>query len=266
MEKIDWQKNYAEGWKIFDEVLNHSGYGKSKVGGPVWVIDVRYDNIAALLPDSSWLPLLKSGNRGCYLWLEMRFYSYIRHYALENVLLLGDDSAEFYGWGSFLEIIKEVCQGGRIYYPSEDKLENKSYKEAKAILSGEIYTHLACKGIGGLPLAYPVLGLSNGSGVGIGDKMYYYLNHCPSALDGEKRVLSVEGIENYLPMLVYDLMESITVNGIKCSYPRVQAQIPKVTWSYGGNKRELNCLALQVADRMWHYSFPLKQQWEVCPQ
>ncbi|MBQ8436135.1 MAG: hypothetical protein IJX20_00640 [Alphaproteobacteria bacterium] len=51
MEKIKWNENYPEGWEIFDAVISNSTWGSGPTGGPVWVIDSRYENVALCCPN-----------------------------------------------------------------------------------------------------------------------------------------------------------------------------------------------------------------------
>ena len=88
MEKIDCRKNYPEGWDIFDAVISSSTWGSGPTGGPVWVLDVRYENVASLLPKHPWLALLKVTDSGVNLWLEWRIRPFIVWHKLGNVLYL----------------------------------------------------------------------------------------------------------------------------------------------------------------------------------
>jgi hypothetical protein len=73
-------------------------------------------------------------------------------------------------------------------------------------------------------------------------------------------VLIKYGPENYLPMLVYDLMESWQAGE---PYPMAFYQKREQTWNYRG---EHEC-KLELDDNLqqypWHRRFPPKQKWEV---
>lgn len=247
MEKIDWQKDYAEGWQIFDAILANSGWGKSKSGGPVWVMDVRYENVALLLPDHPWLPLLQLNDSKCHCWLNIRFHCFIDYYGLGNVLLMIGTEVLFWSAGEFLQLIAQVCDGGRVFYPEKSDDNN-------------IYTYFSH-----IPSSYPYLCVGN-SGISKNDITYYPLLHDSENVAQFQKVLVVDGVENYLPILVYDLMESISLsvnNEMHVAYPKMRYKHPDKLWYFRGHEVALNAAELSLENRRWHCGFVLKRNWVV---
>ena len=135
MKEIDWKKNYPEGWEIFDAVISNSTWGSGPTGGPVWVIDSRYENVASLLPTHPWLLLLKVADISVHLWFEARIRNFITWHRLGNVLYLysnalgGEINTRFNFWANacLLRKIEKACIGGEIWDFSQREKMSEEY-------------------------------------------------------------------------------------------------------------------------------------------
>lgn len=110
MEKELWVE-------VFDEVVKTSTWGSSKAGGPVWVMDFRFESLKALCPDSRLIKIAEkelSAERFWLLgetWAELAEY-YIRFWEICNVMVIFDayegTRVHFYSLLSFINLLNSV--------------------------------------------------------------------------------------------------------------------------------------------------------------
>ncbi|MBP3687210.1 MAG: hypothetical protein J6J35_02465 [Alphaproteobacteria bacterium] len=102
---------------VFDEVVKNSTWGSSKAGGPVWVMDFRFQSLKALCPDFEFIKVAEKGfaesDRMCFgsVWLEFAEY-YIRYWEICNVMVITDaldgTKVRFYSLLSFVNLLNRV--------------------------------------------------------------------------------------------------------------------------------------------------------------
>ncbi len=295
MDRINWNENYPEGWEIFDAVISNSTWGSGPTGGPVWVIDCRYENIATLLPKHPWLSLLKVADGDVYLWLDARVRNFIAWHKLGNVLYLYSSACgnkiytHFNFWANayLLRKIENACIGGEIWYECQKNKMSQEYlmkhysqlrygevmqivKEQVLIFeTGDFYTSMSSAHGRKRPVwsLYPDAHIGQCFEPMTWARQFYHrgvqycqLLHKSEGIDPEQYVKSVEGYENYLPMLVYDLMENWQ-NGEP--WPMAFYRKCEQTWSY----KEEHKYKLELDDNLqkypWHRRFIPKRKWEL---
>jgi len=294
MEKINSNKNYPEGWEIFDAVISSSTWGSGPTGGPVWILDFRYENVVSLLPKHPWLPLLKVGDNCVEHWLEWRVERFIAWHKLGNVLLVHSHSygkdvcsrCTFYANAYLLRKIETACIGGKIWDICQREKMSEEYlrkhyshlrygevmqivkEQALIVETGDFYTYMESWS-GNRPMwnIYPDAHVGQCLGAMTLARQFLHrgvqyceLLHKSKDVEVGQYVKSVKGYENYLPMLVYDLMENWQ-NGEP--WPMAFYQKREQTWNYEGEYEYKLELDDNLQKYPWHRRFPPKQKWEI---
>ena len=284
------EKNYPEGWEIFDAVISNSTWGSGPNGGPVWVLDFRYENVASLLSTHPWLSLLKVADSEVQAWLNFRVNDFIFKQKLGNVLHLSHyryvteicTSFRFYANAYLLRKIAEICSGG-IIKDDQQRLEmSEEYllrfyshcfygdiikmqrDRALSFEAGDFYTVMdsdVC-GLKSISDRYPrFLDRSFARELETREGQHYStIAHTAVGIGKLDMIKVVYGPENYLPMLVYDLMESWQ-NGEP--WPMAFYQKTEQIWDYQGEHKYKLELDDNLQKYPWHRRFLPKQKWEV---
>ena len=294
MEKIDCRKKYSEGWEIFDAVVSNSTWGSGPTGGPVWGLDFRYENVVSLLPNHPWLPLLKVADSGVNLWLEWRIRSFIVWHKLGNVLYLYSYTCggniytrcEFFANAYLLRKIEKACIGGKIWDNSQRNKMSEEYllrhyshlryrevmqivkEQALIFETGDFYTNMYSWG-NNRPMwniypdthvgqcLWPMISARQFLDRGV---QYCELLHKSKDVEVGQYVKSVKGYENYLPMLVYDLMEDWQKGE---PWPMAFYKKTEQIWDYEGEHKYKLELDDNLQKYPWPRRFPPTQKWEI---
>lgn len=232
---FDETEDYQELWELFDAVMTTSCYGcsaaKGAVAGPIWVMDFSWEHLMMLCPSHPWLkmlqPLISQAHdigrcvqQQFYAkfqrWFAIRVHSFIMGYGLHNVLVkftpnesVNMTPIRFYSSAAFLVLLRVILKRGYIVEVSEEALSAlRENMPAYAEFSrGNYLTFMAADD--GFASCYPsreCCGESRVSSRYFQDKYCYPLFHFSWT---NEHVFPIYGVENYLPRIVYDLLDDM---------------------------------------------------------
>lgn len=299
---------------IFEAVISTSTWGNSKSGGPVWIMDFRCENIFKIMPKSPWLPYFIQSKvlKNLSLWFLEKANTFITTTGISNVLVAVCGEKEkfyFYSTANFCELLSNLLKQGTVFQFNDTEKSYLTYSESKKIDEGNYLSYLAFEGE--QKKFFP-----NNESSRIWDKNFSphlcirghwryplcqpeSLHYLISPDDRKKYYLwgskifvkPVHGIENFLPMVVANIME-VTIRGAEYPYPQIRytetlklhkevpvyrnwfvdissKSAPCYLWTQTRDEVELmgRVLKLQMPKindtYAWHRDYPLKIQWDV---
>lgn len=299
---------------IFEEVISNSTWGSGRSGGPVWIMDFRYENISKLLPQHPWLPYFAKNKilKDWGLWFLDKANTFITTTGVSNILVAIDGEKEnfyFYSTAGFCELLSNIIKQGKVFQFNDTEKSYLTYLESRRIDDGNYLSHLDLEGeqrkffpnnessqiwnrkfskhlcIYG-HWCYPLCNPEN---------LYYVLSPDDRKkyyLWGSKIfVAPIHGAENFLPMVVANLME-VAIRGAEYPYPPIRyaetlklhneapayrdwfvdiksKALPCYLWTQTQDEvemfgRKIKLIAPKIEDTYaWHRNYPLKMQWDV---
>ncbi|MBO5038610.1 MAG: hypothetical protein J6C85_04060 [Alphaproteobacteria bacterium] len=278
---------------VFDQVVKNSTWGSSKAGGPVWVMDFRFQSLKALCPESEFI---KAAERvlGADLvwalggtWVEFAEY-YIRFWEICNVMVITDalhgTKVHFYSLLSFANLLnrvlaREVEKGAPLseisfildrqskFIENEDYIWRTEWYLRRNEMQGFVFpsSHdFARKGSSMfyeageyryLPYIMPRLVEFRDVEVGVrftasGKEPVYREVIC--CTEPYMLVKKVDDWEIYVPNIIYDLMEFLSMGFFDDKYWRSKPgkfQYPRIQYWTGGQTYYLQYGKILIPER-----------------
>ncbi|MCM1324529.1 MAG: hypothetical protein NC218_10435 [Acetobacter sp.] len=294
-------------WDIFEKVIGSSTYGSSTMGGPVWILDFRLKTLKKLFPEHPWIVFinqydtenserLASGIGNCFSFWA---YLFVKKQGLCNVLVAVDnlykrESVTFYSLISFNRMLSSVLQQGEVEgAPMTMVYDILMSRNSK--IKGDDYIWGAY--FGHLPESFPNRWSKKNNASWLllkqDGKDYCRLPYpCPQLISikenanyayspkhfvyqfAKNYAQSVQGWENYLPMVIYDCMELVSMGYVaedfpECQYPMIQYPPEnKDSFELGMSSRMRKpFLDVQIPmisnPEQWHKEFSPKEYWQL---
>ena len=296
-------------FEIIEYIFDNTSWGTHSSGGPVWVMDFSYENLKSVIPDNPLVPYFKIEEIQNLLQIGLGVAeNFIKKTGVCNVLIIYPNSRSiFFTYSACFEFIAKNFYGFKNYaFLNRCKFnDSKSQSlllmhEFRKIEQGDFITKIEVADQSALMVDFGSLKRGYWNYPFYDVNKIIYNNDCVWTLNSAQDVAKIDKLQDYLPLLMYDIMEFISANTILVDkglyptfrlpyyvedhgYPRERAillsksgfpykeqmdsynyytfQKSADSCEFYKEKLRLNLHLPELTDKFWHRQFPKKTNW-----